>query len=144
MGANTPPDEFRRRYCQRPVEGEPSGHQAGFPRSICEAHWIETTDEHERHPGESLVTRSHAVIRRWAEERHAVPAAIPGTEHDHRPGVLRFDFPGYTGRALEHVTWEEWFEAFDQRRLVMVYQEHMRNGRISNFFHLNSPFREHD
>jgi hypothetical protein len=38
---------------------------------------------------------NHEVIRRWAEERDAVPVTVPGTEHGHRLGVLRFEFPGY-------------------------------------------------
>jgi len=135
--------DFKQEYCGGPEGQQPSEKQPHFPRSICEAHWIDSPNEHESHPGQSLVTRNHDVIRRWADERCAVPATIPGTEHDGHLGVLRFDFPGYGGRTLEHVTWDQWFNTLDDRKLVMVYQEHMRNGRQSNFFHFNSPFREH-
>lgn len=136
--------DFKEEYCGTPSGKEPSEKRPRLPRSVCEAHWINSPNEHESHPGESLVTRNHEVIRKWAEERAAVPATVPGTEHDGHLGVLRFDFPGYTGRTLEHVTWDQWFNTMDERKLVMIYQEHMRNGRLSNFFHFNSPFREHD
>lgn len=108
------------------------------------AKWISSPNEHEDHPGQSLATRSHEVIRKWAEERNATPATIPGRRYDGRPGVLRFDFPGYGGRTLEHVRWEEWFRTFDERNLVFVFQEHMRAGNMSNFFKMDSPFREHE
>ncbi len=108
------------------------------------AHWISSPNEHEDHPGESLATRNHEVIRKWAEERKAEPATVSGTSHDGRPGVLRFDFPGYGGQELEHISWDDWFKSFDDRKLIFLYQEHLRDGRMSNFFHLDSPGREHD
>jgi hypothetical protein len=137
--------DFKEKYCQKPAEGEPSKKRSGFPRSVCDAHWIVSPSEQPRHPGESLVTRSHEVILHWAEKRNAMPATVPGTEHDGHLGVLRFDFPGWGSRtSLEHVTWGQWFETFDDRELVMIYQEEMRSGRPSNFFHFNSPYREHE
>jgi len=106
--------------------------------------WINSPDQHEDQPGQSLATRSHEVIKAWVEERKATPATVPGTKHDSHLGVLQFDFPGFGGENLEPVSWEEWFKTFDMRELVFIFQEHMRSGRLSNFFHLDSPFREHD
>jgi hypothetical protein len=111
-------------------------------RSTLRAKHIESPDEHEDYPGQTLVTRNHEVIRQWAEERGAVPATVPGTEHDGHPGVLTFDFPGYGGQQLEHITWDEWFPTFDERNLVFVFQEHLKNRRPSNHFNLDSPERE--
>jgi len=108
------------------------------------AHWIDSPAEHESHHGESLATKNHEVIRRWAEERGAVPVTVPGTEHNGRPGVLRFDFPGYGGGELQHISWDDWFRTFDERNLTFVYQETLKEGRQSNFFHLDNPSREHD
>jgi hypothetical protein len=42
------------------------------------------------------------------------------------------------------VSWVEWFKSFDDRKLVFVYQEKLKDGTQSNFFHLDSPLREHD
>jgi hypothetical protein len=106
------------------------------------AQWISSPDEHEDHPGQSLVTRSHAVIQKWAEERGAKPATVPGTEHKDHLGVLRFQFPGYGGDGLQDVDWEEWFKTFDDRNLVFIYQEHLKSGDQSNFFRLDNPERE--
>ena len=70
------------------------------------------------------------------------PATVPGTERDGRPGVLRFDFPNFGGGRLRAVDWDEWFETFDERRLVFLFQEQMTRGTPSNFFRLDSPDRE--
>lgn len=96
----------------------------------------------EKKPGATLLTRNHEVIRHWAEQRGAIPSTVPGTEHDGHLGVLRFDFPGYGGRSLEHVSWQDWFKAFDLRQLVFVFQETKRDGTPSNFFRFDSPERE--
>jgi hypothetical protein len=102
---------------------------------------VNSVDEHEDHLGQSLATRNHEVIMRWAEERNAQPATVEGTEHEGRPGVLRFDFPGYGG-GVKAISWEEWFKTFDARELTFLYQEHLKNGNQSNFFRLTNPHRE--
>ena len=100
---------------------------------------IESTDDQADRNGQSLVTRSHDVIKRWAEERKADPATVARKSESDRPRVLRFDFPGYGGQELEHITWDEWFSAFDERRLSFIYQEKLKSGQQSNFFRLDNP-----
>ncbi len=105
--------------------------------------WINSPEEHEDRPGQTLATRNHEVIMQWARERGAAPATIEGTGPGYRAGVLRFDFPGYSGsRKLKHISWEEWFQPFDERNLTFLYQEHMRAGNQSNFFRMENPRRE--
>ncbi len=116
----------------------------GLSDSSRRARWIHSPAEHEERKGETLATRSHEVIKRWAEERKATPATVPGTEHDGRPGVLRFNFPGYGGDDLKEISWEDWFAPFDERQLVFLFQEHKTNGDQSNFFQIDNPEREHD
>ncbi|UBU17473.1 hypothetical protein [Nonomuraea gerenzanensis] len=103
---------------------------------------ITSPEEHEERAGRSLITTDHDVIRQWAEEREARPAKVPGTEHDGRAGVLRFDFPGYGGGDLEEISWDDWFRTFDERGLNFIYQEHRKDGNQSNFFRLENPDRE--
>jgi hypothetical protein len=105
------------------------------------ARWIHSTDEHEDHPGETLATRTREVIEAWATDRDGVPATVPGTRHDGRPGVLRLDFGGDSD-ALERIDWAEWFGTFEDRNLTFLYQEHRSDGSISNFFRLDNPSRE--
>lgn len=116
--------------------------RGGYSDSARRALWIESPDQHADRPGQTLATQNHDVIRQWAEERGAVPATVPGTERDGRPGVLRFDFPDYGGGRLRPVDWDEWFETFDARRLVFLFQEQMKSKSTSNFFRLDSPERK--
>jgi hypothetical protein len=112
--------------------------------SIGRAQWIQSPADKPDHDGQTLVTRNHEVIQHWAQERKAQPATIAGTEHKGRPGVLRFDFPGYetAGGELQVIDWDRWFETFDARDLVMLFQEKKSDGNQSNFFRFASPHRE--
>lgn len=115
-------------------------HREGLSDTVSErARWIHSPEEHEEYQGQTLATRSHEVIRAWAEERGAKPATAPGSEHEGRVGVLRFDFPGYGGDNLEPIDWDAWFEPFDERELVFMFQEHKSDGSQSNFFRLDNP-----
>jgi hypothetical protein len=102
---------------------------------------VTSPDQHEEHKGQTLRTRDHEVIRRWAEERDARPATVKGSEHGDLLGVLTFDF-GEPEENLREVSWDEWFRTFDERNLEFLYQEHLANGRQSNFFRIVSPERE--
>lgn len=110
--------------------------------STMRAKWISSTDEHAERKGQTLATRDHDVIRRWAADREARPATVIGTEHGKRAGVLRFAFNGQDSKRLQAIDWDEWFDTFDGRDLVFLYQEHLRSGNQSNFFRFDSPHRE--
>ncbi|HUI84812.1 MAG TPA: hypothetical protein VL240_11335 [Candidatus Binatia bacterium] len=82
----------------------------------------------------SKVTTDHDEIRRWAEERGAKPAAVIRTEQGDDPGIIRLDFPGFSGAgSLQEIAWDEWFDRFDGRNLALLYQEQTANGERSNF-----------
>jgi hypothetical protein len=110
-------------------------------KSIKYSQEVTSPEEDPERPGRSLVTTNHEVIKQWAEARGARPATVEGTEHGDHLGVLTFDF-GDASPNLRHVSWEEWFETFDARRLNFIYQEERSDGRQSNFFRLESPERE--
>jgi hypothetical protein len=83
---------------------------------------------------ESKVTFDHDEIRRWAEQRNAKPACVRGTGGGRDIGMIRLDFPGYSGESsLEHIAWEDWFKKFDERNLALLYQEKTASGEKSNF-----------
>src|SRR6185312_8501050 len=48
-------------------------------------------------PNLSKITKDHDVIRAWAEERGAKPSHVKRTGSAEDVGILRFDFPGYSG-----------------------------------------------
>lgn len=82
----------------------------------------------------SRVTKDHDVIRAWAEARGATPSHVKRTGSTEDVGVLRFDFPGYSGEdTLEPVTWEQFLEKLDERDLVLLYEEETSGGQKSNF-----------
>ncbi|WP_432959280.1 hypothetical protein [Micromonospora haikouensis] len=112
-------------------------------RSARSSQPITSLQDRPERPGRSLVTTNHDVIRRWARERNARPATIAGTERNGRAGVLTFNLPGYRESSrVREITWDEWFRTFDGRRLNLIYQEQLRDGRQSNFFRTESPDRE--
>ncbi|MFI7554630.1 hypothetical protein ACIBR1_03850 [Micromonospora echinaurantiaca] len=112
-------------------------------RSVTSSQVISSLADRPEHPGRSLVTSNHEVIQRWAQERGAKPATIAGTEREGRAGVLTFNIPGYRESSrIREITWDEWFHTFDLRKLNLIYQEQMRDGRQSNFFRTESPDRE--
>src|SRR5204863_283406 len=69
--------------------------------------------------GAQMLT-DHDEIRRWAEERNAKPACVMGTGGGGDTGMLRLDFPGYSGAdSLRAIDWDEWFEKFDDNNLAL-------------------------
>ena len=88
---------------------------------------------------ESNVSIDHDEIRQWAQDRGAKPSCVRGTGGKGDIGMLRLDFPGYSGEdTLEHIDWDEWFEKFDERGLALLYQETTASGEKSNFNKLMS------
>jgi hypothetical protein len=82
----------------------------------------------------SKTTTDHAEIKRWAEARGGKPATVKTTERGGKPGVLRIDFPGYSGEdTLEEVSWEDWFTVFDQSKLAFIHQDKTADGKPSRF-----------
>lgn len=85
----------------------------------------------------SQVTTDHEKIRKWAEKRGGHPAHVKGTGGKDDAGLLRIDFPGYSGEnTLEKISWGEFFEKFDEKDLAFVYQEKTSDGHESRFFKL--------
>jgi hypothetical protein len=84
--------------------------------------------------GHSQVTTDHEEIRQWAEKRGGKPAHVKGTGDDEDIGMIRIDFPGFSGQqSLEAISWEEFFEKFEENNLALVYQEETSAGQQSNF-----------
>jgi hypothetical protein len=86
------------------------------------------------HGAESRVTTDHEEIKKWAESRGGKPASVKRTHEKDEPGIIRIDFPGFTGgKSLEPISWEEFFEQFDERKLAFLYQEKTASGEVSRF-----------
>ena len=73
-------------------------------------------------------TTDHDTIKRWVEERGGSPASVRATS-DGDPGILRIDFPGFSGEeSLQHMTWDRFFEWFERNNLAFLYQEDVNGG----------------
>lgn len=69
-------------------------------------------------------TIDHDVIRNWVEERNGHPAHVLDTGADDDPGILRIDFPGWSGEgSLGALDWNTWFEWFDRNELAFLFQD---------------------
>jgi hypothetical protein len=82
----------------------------------------------------SQTTTDHETIRRWAEERGGGPAEVESTAREGETGIIRIDFPGFSGEGkLRKISWDDWFAKFDASGLAFVYEETTAGGQRSNF-----------
>ena len=82
----------------------------------------------------SKTTTDHEEIKKWAEARGAKPSCVKSTGGSDDAGVIRLNFPGYSGEdSLEEISWDEFFKKFDASKLALIYQEKTADGERSNF-----------
>ncbi|MGV6871877.1 hypothetical protein ACUSIJ_04185 [Pseudochelatococcus sp. B33] len=77
----------------------------------------------------ATTTTDHDEIRQWAESRSGRPARVNTGEPG---GILRIDF-GEPEEGLEAISWEAFFEIFDENRLAFLYQDETKGGGQSRF-----------
>ena len=88
----------------------------------------------ETNTSEGVVTTDHNLIRRWVEERGGQPACVRGTGDADDVGLLRIDFPGGTGaESLQPISWDAFFNKFDERKLAFLHHPPTRDGGRSYF-----------
>ena len=75
----------------------------------------------------------HDEIRKWVEERGGHPAEVKGTGSKKETGMIRIDFPGYSGEdSLCQISWDDWFQKFDDHNLAFLHQDETQ-GHESRF-----------
>ena len=70
----------------------------------------------------AATTTDHEAIRKWAEARGGKPARVKGTGNSKDPGLLRLDF-GEPEEGLEAITWDEFFDKFEDSSLALLYED---------------------
>ncbi len=77
----------------------------------------------------------HEQIRRWVEARGGHPALVKRTARGKpESGIIRIDFPGFSGaQSLKPISWDEWFDIFEERQLALLCQERTATGKSSRF-----------
>jgi hypothetical protein len=78
---------------------------------------------------EAQITTDHRAIRSWAESRDGSPAKV---ETDKPGGVLRIDF-GEPEDSLTQISWDEFFQIFENSKLAFLHQDITENGGTSRF-----------
>ncbi len=85
-----------------------------------------------RSSGTARPLTDHDEIRQWAERRGAHPACVRGTGGRADTGMIRLDFPGYSGEeSLQPISWEDWFEKFDSKNLALLIRGDNFNKLVS-------------
>jgi hypothetical protein len=85
---------------------------------------------------QAKVTTDHDEIRKWAEARGGRPAVVRRTHSKDGTGIIRIEFPDAPNAKddnLEEISWDEFFEKFDESNLALLYQEETASGQRSNF-----------
>jgi hypothetical protein len=84
---------------------------------------------------EAKTTTNHAEIRKWVEARGGAPATVASTAGGGEAGILRILFQeDESGDALEEISWDEFFEKFEESKLAFLYQDKTKQGKTSRFF----------
>jgi len=78
------------------------------------------------------VTTDHDKIRKWPESHGGQPATVKNAEEDDEAGILRLDFDP-PDEGLEKISWEEFFDKFDDADLAFLFQEKTAGGKTSRF-----------
>ena len=82
---------------------------------------------------ESATTTDHKEIRRWVEARDGKPAAVRATESRDDPGILRIRFRDASADDLDEISWDEFFEKFEEAKLAFLHQDKTADGGTSRF-----------
>lgn len=85
---------------------------------------------------EGQVTTDHDQIRKWAESRGGKPAAVKATHRGNDPGIIRLIFPhalNANDDSLKEISWDDFFDKFDEANLALLYQEKTADGQKSLF-----------
>jgi hypothetical protein len=121
-----------KRRATRPVTQRAGARSASARRSSSRTR---STSARARTGGAAKLTTDHDKIRTWVEERGGHPATVKRSVKPNQPaGILRIDFPGFSGEvSLKAISWDEWFDIFEQHRLGFLHQNRTASGKPSRF-----------
>ena len=86
-----------------------------------------------RASGSAKATIDHDEIQEWVESHGGHPSMVKSTTRNGRGGLLRIDFPGFSGEdTLKEVSWPDFFKQFEESQLAFLYQDDS-SGRPSRF-----------
>ncbi|EAU43238.1 hypothetical protein FP2506_10351 [Fulvimarina pelagi HTCC2506] len=74
----------------------------------------------------------HDAIKAWAAENKGRPSVVSDTKGDGGSGLLRFDH-GQDNDGLEPISWERFFEIFEEQNLALLVDDSGDNSQFSKF-----------
>ncbi len=86
----------------------------------------------------STTTTNHSEIRHWAESKGGKPAAVDKTHTDDDVGIVRLMFPDSKQSEHQHlveISWDEFFEKFEESKLALIYEEDSLFSKLVNRNH---------
>jgi len=83
----------------------------------------------------ALATTDQTKIIKWTEKRGGKPAVVD-TIDDTRSanGLLKIKFSDSKNESLSTISWDNFFEIFENNQLEFLFQESTKNGDQSRFF----------
>lgn len=80
-------------------------------------------------------TTDQTKIIKWTEKRGGKPAIVD-TKEDARStdGILKIKFSDSKNESLSTISWDNFFEIFENNQLEFLFQEATKNGDQSRFF----------
>jgi len=81
-------------------------------------------------------TIDHEEVREWAELHGGAPAILADSRVG-ESGMLRLDF-GDGVEQLERITWEDFFDIFEDNDLAFIYEASDADGDASIHYHFTS------
>jgi len=78
-------------------------------------------------------TIDHDEIREWAESKGGKPAAVDRTHKGGDVGIVRIMFPDNPESehgSLVEISWDEFFEQFEDSQLALLYEENSLFSKI--------------
>lgn len=83
---------------------------------------------------ESKTTDNHITIKKWAEERDGKPALMDGIVPENGGGeMLRINFMGGSEGPMNQISWDKFFEIFENNNLLFLYEDEIKVGEKSKF-----------
>jgi hypothetical protein len=79
------------------------------------------------------VVTDHERIRKWAQSKGGRPAAVDRTHKGGDVGIIRIMFPDAPQsehESLVEISWDEFFEEFEKRKLALLYDQDGRFNKL--------------
>ena len=83
----------------------------------------------------SKTTDNHITIKKWVEDRNGKPSLMDGIVPEKGGDeMLRIDFMDGSDGPLHHISWDKFFEIFENTNLLFLYQEGIKVGEKSKSY----------